>query len=430
MGYCGLRGRADVTGVSLLPELRYPSLAELVLSARALAAHRPGLCTLRQVGASRAGRPLHLLSIGHARHAVLVVAGAHSNEPTGGPTLLAVAERVLRERELRDGISWHFLLCADPDGASLHVTPAPRSLLDYHLGFFRPAASEQPEWAPAALPPDRLPPETRALTRVIDELRPYLQVTLHGTDLGGSWVQLTKDVPGLAEPFAKSAAELHIPVETGASDAAGWPASGPGVHVMPAPGAGAAYPSMPDDARSSTWYHVHRYGGLTAVVEVPMWASDLVDDPAPHPDPARALRGLGSRLLRDALEVEQVLSEALPRLDGFDGPLLRAAKWALELVPGLAADWTHTPPADNTMAYVGSVDAFGRRLPLRAAAMLLRVLQETDDRGAERLEHLVAAWSDAFAERFRARWVPLEHQVEHQSRTVVAAALHARERAA
>ncbi|MBT1091112.1 M14 family zinc carboxypeptidase [Streptomyces chartreusis] len=416
--------------MSLLPELRYPSLAELVLSARALVAHRPALCTLRQVGISRAGRPLHLLSVGHARRAVLVVAGAHSNEPTGGPTLLAVAERVLRERELRADVSWHFLLCADPDGASLHVTPAPRTLFDYHRGFFRPAATEQPEWAPAALPPDRLPPETRALTGVIDELRPYLQVTLHGTDLGGSWVQLTKDVPGLAEPFAKSAAELHIPVETGASDAAGWPASGPGVHVMPAPGAGAAYPSMPDDARSSTWYHVHRYGGLTAVVEVPMWASDLVDDPAPHPDPARAMRRLAGRLRRDALEVERVLAEALPRLDGVDGPLFRAAKWALELVPGLAADWAHTPPADDTMAYVGSVDAFGRRLPLRAAAMLLRVLQETDDRGAERLEHLVASWSDSFAERFRARWVPLENQVEHQSRTVVAAALHARGRAA
>ncbi|MET7486508.1 M14 family zinc carboxypeptidase [Streptomyces sp. NPDC005538] len=413
--------------MSLLPELRYLSVTELVASARALAAHRPALCALRQVGVSRAGRPLHLLSVGHARRAVLVVAGAHANEPTGGSTLLALAERVVGERELRSDTSWHFLLCADPDGASLHVTPAPRSLFDYHLGFYRPAGPEQPEWSPSVLPPDRLPPETRALTRVIDELRPYLQVTLHGTDLGGSWVQLTKDIPGLAEPFAKSAAELHIPVETGASDAAGWPASGPGVHVMPAPGSDVAYPSMPDDARHSTWYHAHRYGGLTAVVEVPMWASDLVDDPAPHPAPAAAIRRLARRLLRDTREVERVLAEALPRLQGVEGPLLRAARWALELVPGLAADWMHTPPADTTMAYVGSVDAFGRRLPLRAAAMLLRVLRESDDRAAPLLEHLVGHWSDAFEERFRARWVPLEHQVEHQSRTVVAAALHARE---
>ncbi|MDO0925147.1 M14 family zinc carboxypeptidase [Streptomyces sp. TG1A-8] len=413
-----------------MPEVRYPSVPELVASARVLAAREPGLCALRQIGVSRAGRPLHLLSVGHDRQAVLVVAGAHANEPAGGSTVRLLAGRVLAERELRADTSWHFLLCADPDGASLHVTPAPRSLLDYHLGFYRPTGAEQPEWSPAVLPPDRLPPETRALTGVIDELRPYLQVTLHGTDLGGSWVQLTEDLPGLAEPFAKSAAQLHIPVETGASDAAGWPASGPGVHVMPGPERGAAYPSMPDDARHSTWYHAHRYGGLTAVVEVPMWASDLVDDPAPHPAPAAAIRRLAGRLLRDAWEVERVLAEALPRLDGPDGPLLRAARWALELVPGLARDWTHTPPAATTMAYVGSVDAFGRRLPLRAAAMLLRVLREADDRAAPRLEQLVAAWSEAFAERFRARWVPLEHQVEHQSRTVLVAARQARGRVA
>ncbi|EFH28956.1 MULTISPECIES: M14 family zinc carboxypeptidase [Streptomyces] len=415
--------------MSLLPELRYPTVTELVWSARALAAQRPGDCRLWQVGVSRAGRPLHVLSVGQARRAVLVVAGAHANEPAGGPAALAVARRVLAEPELRADTSWHFLLCADPDGASLHVTPAPRSLFDYHLGFFRPAGAEQPEWAPAMLPPDRLPPETRALTGVIDALRPYVQVTLHGTDLGGSWVQLTKDVPGIAEPFAKSAAELHIPVETGASDAAGWPASGPGVHVMPAPGAGAAYPSMPDDARLSTWYHAHRYGGLTAVVEVPMWASDQVDDPAPHPAPAAAMRRLAGRLLRQSRAVDQVLADALPRLDGVGGPLLRAATWGLELVPGLAADWIHTRPADDTKAYIGSVDAFSRRLPLRAAAMLLRVLRETDDRAAPRLERLVEAWSESFAERFGARWVPLEHQIEHQARTIVAVALHARVRA-
>jgi hypothetical protein len=200
---------------------------------------------------------------------------------------------------------------------------------------------------------------------------------------------------------------------------------------MPTPGVGPAYPSLPDDARRSTWYHVHRYGGMTAVIEVPMWASDLVDDPAPHPAPAAAIRRLAHRLLRDALEVEGVLQDSEPRLEGIDDPLLRAARWGLELVPGLAQDLIHTPPANDTRAYVGSVDAFARRVPLRAAAMLLRVLRETrqsDDPAAARLERLLATWSAAFAERFRARWVPLEHQVEHQSRTVVAAALHARER--
>ena len=125
-----------------------------------------------------------------------------------------------------------------------------------------------------------------------------------------------------------------------------------------------------------------------------------------------------------------MLARAAPRLPDRDGPLLRAATWALELVPGLAVDWARMPPPDITRAYVGSVDAFGRRLPLRAASMLLRVLREAGDAEAPLLQDLVAAWSDAFAERFRARWVPLENQVEHQARTVVAAARHARDRAA
>ncbi|WP_306321654.1 MULTISPECIES: M14 family zinc carboxypeptidase [unclassified Streptomyces] len=412
--------------MSHLTEQRYPTSAELVQSARELASHRPDLCRLRQVGTSRGGRPLHLLSVGHDRRAVLVVAGAHANEPTGGSTALHLAERALFDRVLRTDRSWHFLLCADPDGAALHNAPEPRSLLDYHRGFFRPTGAEQPEWSPSVLPPDRLPPETKTLVGVIDEVRPYLQVSLHGTELGGSWVQLTRDIPGLAEPFAKSAAELHIPVETGASDAAGWPASGRGVHVMPDLDARAAFPSLPDDARLSTWHHAHRYGGSTAIVEVPMWASDLVDDPAPHPAPERALRRLSARLSRDTRLVEEILVEAMPRLPDTGGPLLGAARWALGLVPGLADDWVQPPPPDATMAYIGSIDAFARRLPLRAAAMLLRVLEEAGDLAAPRLDALVTRWCEAYAERFGARWVPVAHQIEHQARTTLAAVRHAR----
>jgi hypothetical protein len=413
-------------GVSHLTEQRYPSVPELVSSARTLAARHRGLGRLRQIGVSRAGRPLQLLSVGQGPRAVLVVAGAHANEPTGGSTLLHLAERALDERKLRTETAWHFLLCADPDGAELHRTPAPRTLLDYHRRFFRPAPPEQPEWSSSVLPPDRLPPETRALTAVIDELRPYLQVSLHGTELGGSWVQLTKDIPGLAEPFAKSAAQLNIPVEAGASDAAGWPASGPGVHVMPGPDADAVFPSLPDDARLSTWHHAHRYGGLTAIVEVPMWASDLVEDAAPHPSPAAELRRLALRLRHDTLRVEQILTEALPRLPDGEGPLLRATRWVLALVPDLAEDWVRPPPPRATVAYVRSIDAFGRRLPLRAAAMLLRVLQSAGDRAAPRLDRLVTSWCASFSERFQARWVPLDHQVAHQAHTVIAAARHAR----
>ncbi|WP_133896551.1 M14 family zinc carboxypeptidase [Streptomyces sp. KS 21] len=427
--------------MTLLRDMCYPTPSELALAARALADEHPGPARLRQAGTSRGGRPLWLLSVepsGRPQGAgVLVVAGAHANEPVGGATALALARHVLHEPAVRAGRGWHFLLCADPDGAALHRTPRPYSLLDYHRNFFRPPGPEQPEWAPSLLPADRLPPETLALTALIDELRPALQVSLHGTDLGGSWVQLTRDIPGLAEPFAKSAAELRIPVETGASDAAGWPSPGPGIFVMPQAGADAAGAFHPEDTRLSTWYHAHRYDGTTAIVEVPMWASDLVDDPAPHPDPRGALRFLAGRLTADAALVARVRDRVPgvrepgrgpgsgpgsdPAGDAGAAALLRAVDWTLALIPRITVEWTGPgAPAEATAASIGSIDAFGRRLSLRAAAMLLRVLRAQDHPAAPGLDRLVTGWCEEFAARFQARRVPVATQVEHQTRTVLA----------
>ncbi|MFJ3877508.1 M14 family zinc carboxypeptidase [Streptomyces sp. NPDC090077] len=398
--------------MTLLRDMRYPTPHELALAGRALADEHPGRVRMRQAGASRGGRPLWLLSVDGQRggpREVLVVAGAHANEPVGGATALDLARRVVRAGG--GGAGWHFLLCADPDGADLHRTPRPYSLLDYHRNFYRPSGPEQPEWAPSLLPPDRLPPETRALTALLDELRPALQVSLHGTDLGGSWVQLTRDVPGLAEPFGKSAAELRIPVETGASDAAGWGSPGPGIFVMPQAGS--------EDTRLSTW--CHRGRGTTAIVEVPMWASDLVDDPAPHPDPRGALRMLAERLTGEATRVAG-LREGVPGSGPGAAALLRAVDWTLGLIPQVAAEWTAPgAPAEATTASLGSIDAFGRRLTLRAAAMLLRVLRAQAHPAAPGLDRLVTGWCEEFSARFQARWVPVATQVEHQSRTVLAA---------
>ncbi|MFJ7158977.1 M14 family zinc carboxypeptidase [Streptomyces sp. NPDC101118] len=409
--------------MTLFRDMRYPTARELAVTARVLADEHPELARLRQVGSSRAGRPLWLLSAGERTgpRDALVVAGAHANEPVGGATVLALARRVLREPALRAAGSWHFLLCADPDGAALHRTPRPFTLLDYHRNFFRPPGPEQPEWAPSLLPPDRLPPETRVLLDVIDEVRPLLQVSLHGTDLGGSWVQLTRDIPGLAEPFGKSAAELRIPVETSASDAAGWSSPGPGIFVMPDPGGGGAEVFHPEDTRLSTWYHVHRHGGTTAIVEVPMWAGDLVDDPAPHPDPRGALRVLAARLTEDARRVAEVLAAARPGLPRDDSALLRAVDWTLALIPALTEQWRDGAPPEATAAYVGSVEAFAWRLALRAAAMLLRVLRAAGHPAAPGLDRLVTGWCTEFGARFEARWVPVATQVEHQARTAVAA---------
>ncbi|MDX3072106.1 M14 family zinc carboxypeptidase [Streptomyces sp. MI02-7b] len=411
---------------------RYPTVDEVAAAARALTLRRPDLCRVRTVGTSRAGEPLLLLSVGHGRRNVLVVAGPHANEMVGGATALRLARWVAADPALREGAdaSWHFLLCADPDGARLNeAVPDGRfTMLGHYRHFFRPRAAEQPEWLPDDGSLAGALPETRALIAVIDELRPVLQCSLHGIDVGGSFIQVTRAIPRLAERIAKSAAEFDIPLEAGSSDAFHWPSPGPGVYVMPPPG------GPREDASNSTWTYAHRYGGVTAIAEVPMWACDRAGDTSPHPAADEALRAAGVALRRTSDHVGGLIGELRPYLPGDGGPLLRAAREIVAVGPRLAADWdpalrtASAPPLPAmTRARVSSVEIYAQRLPLRAAAMLLRLARGVEPSQApaaavrECLERLVAEWCRAYETAHRARWVPVRHQTEQHARVVVAA---------
>lgn len=427
---------------------RFPTVAEVSRAARRLAATHPGRCRLRRVGTSRAGQPMELLSVGRAvglrtaasSRNVLVVAVPHANEPLGGATSLALAEQVLQDRTLgADGATtWNFLLCLDPDGALRHEAGPRerRSLYDHHRHFFRPVTDEQPEWAPSLRSPGEALPETRALAELIDELRPFLQFSLHGADVDGSWVQLTRDIPGLAQPFGMSAADLGIPVSVGSCDAMYWPSPGPGIYVMPPPGVPAGFASQSETAAESTWYFPHSYGGVTAVVEVPMWGSPLMSDPALHPAPLQALRRSADTLRWSGAQLAGLLERGRPYFApavgaAGGGPLLRAAERAVRVCPGLADDWDPAlrerraaPPTPLTRARISSLDSLAHRIPLRATAMLLQLLDGSRDPRAVRLhrelDDLLVRRCEAYQRELRADWIPVARQVHHQARTAIA----------
>ncbi|WP_433893588.1 M14 family zinc carboxypeptidase [Streptomyces sp. CA-111067] len=401
---------------------RYPTTAEVVTGARELTLRYPDLCHLGVVGRSRAGRPLLMLTVGNGSRNVLVVAGPHANEAAvGGATVLRLAALIAatRQRGEDDGSAWHFLLCIDPDGAVLNEPwlHGPYTLRSHYEHFFRPCAAEQPEWLPhsgeaeaAALP------ETRALVGVLDWLRPVLQCSLHGIDVGGSFVQLTSEVPGVPERISKSAAELDIPLERGSSDAFQWPSPGPGVYVMPPPDDEVAV----GDGAHSTWAHARRYG-VTAIVEVPMWACDRAADTSPHPDPEQALRIAGAALRRDLPLVAEVLRAIAPQLGGGDCALLRTVRELVALGPRLTADWDPAvraldaaplPPMTN--ARVTSIEVYAQRVPLRAAAMLRRIAD------VPLVARLVDEWCAAYERAYSPRWIPVADQVEQQARSVIA----------
>ncbi|MDX6353273.1 MAG: hypothetical protein QOF98_176 [Streptomyces sp.] len=429
----------------------YPTVSGVAAAARVLTQRHPDLCRMRLAGESRAGRPLWLLQVGHGRRNVLVVAGPHPDEQAGGATVLWLAEQAVwdRRRVADADLTWNFLLCLDPDGTVLNETgPAgPRPPAVHYRHTYRPAAAEQPEWAGSfRVPGDELP-ETYALLAVIDELKPVLQCSLHGTDIGGSWVQLTADIPGLAEPFGKYAAELDIPVQTGTYDALYWTGAGPGVYVLPPGDARERFSSEPERVKGSTWCRPHRHGGLTALIEVPMWATRRIADPAPHSDPVQAVTALAARLRKDGAATAATLDRARVLLGragmdgtggpagpgGSGGPLLRGVEQAASAFGGLAEDYENLAaysPVPLTMAHVAALDIAARRIPLRAAGMLLRLLDEArfdEDPAGEparlrsRLERRLDAGARDLVGASDARWVPVPDQAELQARTVLAA---------
>lgn len=422
-------------GCVLPPLRRYPTVHELGVHAAALAARRPEDVRLRRVGTSRAGAPLWLLSVGHGSRQALVVAGPHANEPVGGATAVRLAERVLADPRLTEGAdaTWNLLLCLDPDGSRRNETwlSGPYTLGHYFRHFFRPGFLEQPEWLPEGEGGAVLP-ETRTLLDLQDELRPFLQCSLHGVDVGGAFVELTRDLPGLAQRVAHSAARLGIPRELGPYDTLYWPMLGPAVYRVPPPRTGDLAAAITEAAVESTWFHPQPYGTVTAIVEAPMWGVDAVEDPARPADPDAVLRSVSHVLRRDTQHLESVLARVRPGLGTSPAVarLLAPVDDYLLVGPGIADSWDPDvrdsttralPPLDT--ARLTALRLAGRRVALRTAGLLHQLVTATgrDPGGVlPELDRLIDLWCADYRDGCGAYWIPVARQVEYQARVVLA----------
>ncbi|GGZ91880.1 M14 family zinc carboxypeptidase [Streptomyces bluensis] len=407
---------------------------ELSARAAALVARHPRDARLRRVGTSRAGTPLWLLSVGHGSRHSLVVAGPHANEPVGGGTVLRLAERALADPRLCEDadVTWNLLLCLDPDGARRNERwlAGPYTLGNYFRNFFRPGFLEQPEWLPEGADGAVLP-ETRALLDVQDELRPFFQCSLHGVDVGGAFVELTRDLPGISRRVAQIAARLGVPRELGPYDTLYWPRLGPAVYRIPPPRPGGRIAAITEAAVESTWFHPHRYGTVTAVVEAPMWGVTSVEKAMPPPDGDAVLRAVSRSLRRDTALLAALLARVRPSVrEGPDAArLLAPVDDYLLVVPDVADSWdpdTYTlrplPPLDTARLTALALSA--RRVALRTAGLLHQLVTRAgeDPSGAlPDLDRLIDAWCADYRDGFGARWIPVTRQVEYQSRVVVAA---------
>ncbi|MFF3242497.1 M14 family zinc carboxypeptidase [Streptomyces sp. NPDC002870] len=383
---------------------RFLTVDELNAAIEELVRDFPEQCRLRRVGSSRQGEPLTLLSVGHGQEQVLVVGGPHPNEPIGLLTVVHLAKLVAENEEARGRYTWNFIPCLDPDATRLNEGwfAGPYTIRHYHERFYRPALAEQPEWTFPVLEDgayfDRMLPETQALARVVDELKPRLSYSLHNADFGGVFYILNRNLPGAAEALGKVSAKRGVELSLGPMDTLGWPEAGTAVYLMPEAKALAAAAARADGTAafgSSSSHYAERHGATTLVAEAPLWRDPRANDISPSGRSYPAVLVEGARNAQETVEkLASIANPVKPHLT-INTPLRRALDGSLEQTEGLAPAYQAMASVfagrDATVAEEFTVRCTTHMMRLRAAGLIRRQLDAELRAGNQRTALRVAS---------------------------------------
>ncbi|MFD7898215.1 M14 family zinc carboxypeptidase [Streptomyces sp. NPDC059743] len=360
---------------------------ELNAAVEELVGDFPELCRLRRVGLSRQGEPLNLLSVGHGQEQALVVGGPHPNEPIGLLTVVHLARLVAESGEARGRYTWNFIPCLDPDATRLNEGwfAGPFTIRNYHERFYRPALADQPEWTFPVLEEgayfDGMLPETQALARVIDELKPRLSYSLHNADFGGVFYILNRNLTGAAEALGEVSVRQGVELSLGPMDTLGWPEAGRAVYLMPEAKALAAAAAREDGTArfgSSSSHYAGRHGATSLIAETPLWRDPRANDVSTSGRSYSAVLVEGAGDAKKTVEeVASITDPVKPHLV-ISTPLRRALAGSIEqtegLVPAYEAMASVFADRDATVAEEFAVRCTTHMLRLRAAGLLRRQL--------------------------------------------------------
>ncbi len=210
--------------IDAVPDYKvFLTVDELDESTKKLAKDYPDAVTLINLGASTNGSPIYCLKIGDGPVNALAFACPHPNEPIGATTLHYFSSLLAQNKELLDtlGCTWYIIKCADPDGTRLNEGwfKGPFTLLNYARDYYRPIMNRQVEWT---FPIDyknlhfHSPiPETQALMRLIDEIKPKCMFSLHNAGFGGAFWYVSKNKPEVYSKLPEIAGKYGVPLLLG-----------------------------------------------------------------------------------------------------------------------------------------------------------------------------------------------------------------------
>lgn len=188
-----------------------------------LAAQYPDTVEVSIVGYSRQNHPIRCMKMGTGEKNALCFACPHPNEPIGAMTLITLGNIFSRHPEVLadSGFTWYLIPCIDPDGTRLNEGwfKGPYTLLDYARNFYRPPGNKQVEWTfPINIRGCKFNdplPETKAVMKLIDELKPRFMFSLHNSAYGGAYWYLTENDPELCVTLENAAKRQQIPLHLG-----------------------------------------------------------------------------------------------------------------------------------------------------------------------------------------------------------------------
>lgn len=186
---------------------RFLTVDEMYERARSVAERNPGLASHQVVGHSTDGIEIPMVRIGDGPQRLLLFACPHPNEPIGAMLIQFLFDELIANEELRRGRSWYLMPCVDPDGTKLNEGwfAGPFTVRNYARHFYRPRSQEQVEWTfPIRYKDyafDSPIPETQALMRALEEVRPDFVYSLHNAGFGGVYYYITNHVPEAVPAF-------------------------------------------------------------------------------------------------------------------------------------------------------------------------------------------------------------------------------------
>lgn len=198
------------------------AIDELNASSERLARKHPSKVDVFYIGRSRKGEEIKALRIGKGRKTALLFGFPHPNEPIGSMTLEYLSWRLAEDKTLdKLDFTWYIVKCIDPDGARLNEGwfKGPYTPLNYALNYYRPPGFQQIEWTfpieYKTLVWDKPIPETRALMKIMEDVKPQFMYSLHNSGFGGVYFYVSSRCKPLYAKFHNLAEKEKLPLHLG-----------------------------------------------------------------------------------------------------------------------------------------------------------------------------------------------------------------------